>query len=123
MSTSTAINTDSNEISEDDDKVEDAILTNSSTYESILPPVTPAILEEYQKELVLKEQAAQELSTRRRPIFNHFGVPSFLVVVLVVLSATVFVVAILAFLYYDEEQGIKPPSDAPSSAPVDYPTN
>jgi hypothetical protein len=84
--------------------------------ESILPPITPAILEEYQKEVELREAAAAaegRLREHKSPL-HVCGIPSCLVLVLIVLIIAVIVGTIMAVLFYSTEEGVLPPSDAPS---------
>jgi hypothetical protein len=92
--------------------------------ESILPPVTSAILEEYQKENALKEQLAQR--RRKARIRNSklacCGIPSCLMLVMMGLIVAVVAGTIVAVLVYDPNDGVQPPSDPPSVAPSATPT-
>jgi hypothetical protein len=88
---------------------------NDTADESTLPPVTPAIIEEYQKEVAMRETAAEAGRRRkRRSLLDVCGVPSWLMCMLILLIIAVIVGTILGVVLYESERGIQPPSDAPS---------
>ncbi len=91
---------------------------DSTKLESILPPITPEILEEYRKEVALREAAKENgWRNQHKSLLACCGVPSFLMLVLILLVIMVIVGTIVAVVFYDPNDGVLPPSDAPSMAP------
>jgi hypothetical protein len=88
---------------------------NDTADESTLPPITPAILEEYQKEVAMREAAAMEGGRKERKFLDVCGVPSWLTFMLIVLIIAVIIGTIVGVVFYEDERVILPPSDAPTS--------
>jgi hypothetical protein len=80
---------------------------------SILPPVTDAIREEYEREQTLIREGAASKDKHR----HVCGIPCMLMGALLVLVGLVIAGTVLAVIYYDPNSGIKPPSESPSAAP------
>ena len=95
----------------DDDDGDTAVTT-----ESILPPVTPAILEEYEKEQALKRkmETRKGMERLKNSKMGCFGIPSCLMLVMVFLVLAVIAGTIAAVLLYNESEGVQPPSDSPT---------
>jgi GNAT superfamily N-acetyltransferase len=92
-------------------------ISTVATVESILPPVTPAIEEEYRKELALKEAAESGADMNGARQLSVFGIPSCLMVICIGLVVAVIIGTVLAVIFYDPSGGVQPPSDAPSMMP------
>ncbi|KAG7350461.1 hypothetical protein IV203_009821 [Nitzschia inconspicua] len=100
----------------EDDTTTSTTTDNDTVDESILPPVTPAVLEEYQKDLALKAAAAAESrKMKRNSLLQVCGIPSCLMLVLILLIIGVIVGTALSVVFYDPSDGVQPPSDAPSA--------
>lgn len=89
--------------------------TTTDTDESILPPVTEAVLVEYQKEVALKEAAAKEGRRKScKSLLQVCGIPSFLMLILILLIVLVILGTVLAVVFDSADSGIQPPFNAPS---------
>jgi hypothetical protein len=96
---------------------------NDTADDSILPHITPEILVEYQKESAMREAGAAGGRRRERGSLLHVcGVPSWLMLILIVLTIAVIVGAVLGVVLQDTDGGIQPPSDAPSLTPTMRPS-
>ena len=98
-------------------KGDDVTVATASDY--ILPPLTPAILEEYQKEQALKAQLekGRRMDQFMKSKLGCFGIPSCLMLVMICLILAVVGGTIAAVLLYDSSEGVQPPSDAPTMIP------
>jgi hypothetical protein len=111
--------TDDDDADDDDDDDDDV--------PSILPPLTPAVLEEYRRDQELEEEM-KATTSRMTVLHGHCGgIPYCMWLPLLALVVAVIIGAVLAVIFYDPDDSFNPPSDSPTITPspttmTQYPT-
>lgn len=94
---------------------------------SILPPLTPEVLEEYRRDQELAEEANAKAKLMSRTVHGQLcGIPFCMCIPFVLLIIAVLVGTVLAVITYDSSEKLQPPTSAPTVLPMptitSYPT-